>query len=184
MSIFKHRNTKYLMPKILSFKNLRKAFSHIRSKGGKSAGEDGETIKSWTAEGTMRKLGGLYHYIVRAREDGYYTGKVRYAYINKGGGKRRRVAVLCLQDGIVMRAIYQVLSEVFESRFNNSNFGHRPRRNRGQAALHCQQLIKSGCTHWVKADVKDCYGSIPKRRMKGVIKAVFGEGYLLSLIHI
>ena len=173
MSILHSRFDQRLYFNICSKKNLRNAIRHNRKKGQRTPGVDNVTMKDWINSGIRSKTKELY--LAMDGLDAYEVGEVRETFITKDNGKKRRIAVLNLVDNVVSRACYQVLSEVFDSRFNHSNFGYRPRRNRGQAAVHCQQLINSGATYWVKADIKDCFGNIKRKRLKGLLSVLFKD---------
>lgn len=215
MSIIRHNSFRPLYSRITAFKNLRKAFLHIREKGGKTPGIDKETCESWMAKvnvGTKSVRRGLQRRLVKLQSElihqdfhgdqkvkvnqvfhcdhdaedvknfGYSPRGVKEVYKKKANGKSRRISVLCLRDKVISRACYQVLSEIYDSKFNNSNFAYRPRRNRSQAAKHCQQLMRAGYQYWVKADIKDCFGSIKRRRLNGLIKRLFGDNKALTNI--
>ncbi|MEL7497613.1 MAG: reverse transcriptase domain-containing protein [Planctomycetota bacterium] len=170
MGVFRNNYRRGLKHRILSFKNLRKAYQHIRRKGNCAAGSDGVTLKDWSRKGPHNALCGLQADLM----DEICVKPVHRAYIREEG-KQREISMLCVDDRITARAYYQSLSEIFDSRFHVSNFGYRPRRHRGQAAEYCQQLIRSGCKHWVKADIKDCFGSIRRRRLNKLIEKLLEE---------
>ena len=163
--LFNHWSYRNLWRRVVSVKNLRRAFRRIRMKGEKALGSDGESIAAWSGKLLQR----LHAVNAELLIGDYEPREIKECWISEHG-KKRRIAVLCLRDRVVAKACCQVLSEVFDSRFNTVNFAYRPRRNRSQAALYCKQLIKSGARYWVKADIKDCFGSIRRRRLSGLIK--------------
>lgn len=179
MAISRHQSFVPLYERIIKYKNLRRAFAHIRDKAGKRYPKTSETPREWMKKNLVdSRIKELQAEIIL---QDYRPKDYEKAFVGNGT-KKREVVILHLADRIVARACYQVLSQVFDSRLNNCNFGYRPHRNRGQAAVFCQQIIRNGNLFWVKADVSSCFGSIRRRRLTGIIKSIFQDDSLIYLL--
>jgi RNA-directed DNA polymerase len=143
---------KVYRPDILEF-----AYRRCRANRGAS-GVDGETfekIESAGTEGWLRDLG------EDVRTERYRPKPVRRVMIPKPGGGQRPLGIPCIRDRVVQMAAKLVLEPIFEADFEESAYGYRPRRSAQGAVGKVLELLRSGYTEVVDADLSGYFDTIP-----------------------
>jgi len=111
---------------------LLSAWRRVRAnRGARSAGVDGETVRSIVERGEEVFLAEL-RATLGART--FRPVPVRERMIPKAGGKRRRLGIPTVRDRVVQAALKLVLEPIFEADFAPCSYGFRPNR-RAQDAI-------------------------------------------------
>ena len=71
----------------------------------------------------------------------YQPTALKRAIIEKDDGSERLLAIPTVCDRLIMKAIAQVLSPLFEPEFSDYSFGFRPNRSQKMAVKHVQDCI-------------------------------------------
>lgn len=143
--------TKLLLAQALELDNLYLAWDEVRQNRG-SAGGDRITLARFERRLEINLLG----LADRVQTGQYRPGKVRLVTIWTGS-KRREIAIWCVADRVLQRAVLHVLEPIFEREFLPSSFGYRPGRSVSGAVQQVLQLRDQGHTWVVDADIKDCF---------------------------
>lgn len=146
--------TKFLLSQALELDNLYLAWEEVRKNKG---GAGGDLISLARFERRLEL--NLLHLAERVQTGAYQPGKVRMTTIYTGP-KRREIAIWCVGDRVLQRAVLQVLEPIFEREFLPSSFGYRSGRAVADAIQRVLQLRDTSYTWVVDADIRDCFPSL------------------------
>lgn len=169
-----------LTPHLLSYvsdeRNLAAAWCHVRDRGGRAAGSDGDTFDNYDPFDIPWELLKAWRDEILAGE--FVPDPDRLCVVPKGGNRgTRTITVLTIRDHVVNRAAVQVLQTVFDRFFDPFSFGCRPsptaagvlRRGTLPAVATAMTLDALGYVHWVAEDLRDAFGRVP---LPGVMEVV------------
>lgn len=168
--------TKTLMPRVLDLDNLYAAWWEVRENRG-AAGGDLTTL--WRF-GQRLELN-LLKLAERVQNGTYQPGRVRMVSVFTGG-KWRQIAVWCVADRVLQRAVLQVLAPIFEPRFLPCSFGYRRGRCVGDAVRRVLHLRDLGYVWVVDADIRDCFPSLDHALLLTFLRKRVMDQDLLDLI--
>ena len=165
-----------LLERILSPDNLRKAYKQVV--GNKGAGG---VDKMGTSE--LLPYLNLHHseLIEKIKSGKYKPTAVRRVEIPKDNGKKRQLGIPTVVDRFVQQAISQVLSEEYESLFNDNSFGFRPNRSAHDAIRRVQQYAEEGYRYCV--DLERFFDTVNHSKLIQVLSETIKDGRVVSLIH-
>lgn len=123
----------------------------------------------------------LLHLAERVQSGNYRPGKVRMVTI-RTGQKLRDIAIWCVADRVLQRAVLHVLEPIFETNFLPSSFGYRPGRSVAGAVQRLLHLRDRGFTWVVDADIRDCFLSIDHQLILNLLRGRVSDQDLLDLI--
>ena len=169
-----------LIDKVYDLDNLWRAYGKVASrKGAGTAGVDGVTASRYERELTHNQAT-----LARQLHDGTYRAQpVRRIHIPKSGGKGTRpLGIPCVRDRIAQRALKQVIEPIYEATFHPSSYGFRPQRGCLEALAEVSQLMESGYTVVVDADIRGFFDAIPKDRLMARVCTEISDGRVLDLI--
>jgi hypothetical protein len=143
-------------------RNLFEALKHVEREWGTAVGVDElrpsdlATSDQWKLARTTRN---------RLRKRSYVQDSLKAANIPKRPGSHevRKIHVQTLRDRMIGRALHQTLSPLLQSRAEDYSFsrpGHGPHRAIAHAAYFA---VEEERTHWIVEDLRDAYGSLPRR---------------------
>jgi len=156
---------------------LREAFRRTR-KGG-AVGVDGVTGKAYE-EGLDANLEDLLN---RAKSGRYRAPAVRRVHIPKGDGRTRPLGIPTFEDKVLQRAVAMVLEAVYEQDFLPCSYGFRPGRSaHGALADLWQGLMDMGGGWVIEADIRDCFGTLDRARLREILGLRIRDGVLTRLI--
>jgi RNA-directed DNA polymerase len=113
----------------------------------------------------------------------YEPRAIRRVHIPKPGTKETRpLGIPTVRDRVVQTAIVNVIEPIFERDFAEQSYGFRPERGCRDALRRVDQLLRTGHTHVVDADLKGYFDSIPHDRLMDRLKEKIADGQVLSLI--
>jgi len=166
-----------LIDKVYAPRTLERAWKKVHSNRG-AAGVDkvsterfASRAEHYLAELSMALCNGSY------RPEG-----IRRVHIPKGGGKRRPLGIPTVKDRIVQTALKMVLEPIFEEEFLPSSYGFRPGRGCKDALREVDQLLKSGFTWVVDADLQSYFDTIQHRALMDQVEARVSDGRIIGLI--
>jgi len=157
---------------------LEFAYRSCRANGG-AAGVDGQTFADIEAYGRERWLDELTEEL---RTGAYRAEPVRRVYIEKANGKQRPLGIPTVKTRVVQMAVVLVLGPIFEADLPSEQYAYRRRHSALDAVNRVFELIRSGHTQVVDADLSGYFDTIPHAElMKSVTRRV-SDGRLLRLI--
>ena len=167
-----------LIDKAHSKGNLRSAWQSVRANKG-AAGVDGQTVEVF--ENHLEE--NLTELSERLRDGTYRPHPVRRVWLPKPGGKDKRpLGIPTVRDRVVQTALRNVLEPVFERDFAERSYGFRPGRGCKNALRRVEELMKSGYTFVVDADLRSYFDSIPHSQLLDRVGAKVSDGRVLALV--
>jgi RNA-directed DNA polymerase len=148
---------------------------------GGVAGVDGVTFEMIKTYGEEQWLDELTEDL---RKGTYQSQPVRRVNIPKDGqpGKFRPLGIPCIRDRVVQMAAVVVLEPIFEADLEPEQYAYRPERSAHDAVEQVQQLIRSGFTEVVDADLSGYFDSIPHAELMKSVSRRISDGRVLRLI--
>jgi len=168
-----------LIDKVYKRKNLKMAWEKVKANRG-SGGVDGQTLKAF-GEQLDPQLDRLQSELT---EQTYKPQPVRQVPIPKAGkpGEVRTLGVPTIYDRVCQQALLNRLEPIFESIFDEANFGYRRGRSTKGAMRKVWKEIQSGREWIVDADLKDFFGSVDHAKLLTLIAQRVADGRVLRLI--
>jgi RNA-directed DNA polymerase len=167
-----------LMDKVYSPKNLRAAWSRVRSNAG-VAGIDRQTIDLFEKNEEWE----LHQLHEQLRSGSYRPQAVLRAWIDKPGSTEKRpLGIPAVRDRVVQTALRHVLEPIWETEFAETSYGFRPGRGCKDGLRRVDELLKKGYTWVVDADLRKYFDTIPHDRLMEAVRQRIADGRVLDLI--
>lgn len=167
-----------LIDKVYDQRNLKSALFKVWSNKG-SAGVDKQSVEDF-AQKHGQELAQLEQQI---RTRTYRAHPVRRVYIDKlGSNEKRPLGIPAVRDRVVQTALRHVIEPIFERGFAGQSYGFRPGRGCKDALRRVDELLKSGATWVVDADLKSYFDTIDHRRLLTLLQERIADGRVLELI--
>jgi len=167
-----------LIDKVFTPGNLHAAWAKVQANAG-AAGVDGQTIEAF-GKNTERYLEQLHEQLRRGT---YQPQPVRRVWIDKPGSTQKRpLGIPTVRDRVVQTALRHVLEPIWEVGFAEHSYGFRPGRGCKDALRRVEQLLQSGHTFVVDADLKSYFDTIPHNRLLALVKQKIADSRVVSLI--
>lgn len=167
-----------LWDKIWSEKNLDQAALEVILNRG-SAGVDGQTTRQFSQEWSEE----IARLQAELRQGRYRPRPAKRVWIDKLGSREKRpLGIPAVRDRVVQAALRHVLEPIFERDFAEQSYGFRPGRGCLGALQRVEELLESGYTFVVDADLKSYFDTIPQERLLGLMKARVADGRVLQLV--
>ena len=149
--------------------------------GARSAGVDRRTVRSITesAEGAVGLLEGI-RADLKART--FRPLPVRERHIPKAGGKTRRLGIPTVTDRVVQASLKLVLEPIFETGFQSSSYGFRPRRRAQDAIEEIRHYAQQGYEWVFEGDIAACFDEIDHAALLGLVRRRVKDKRILDLI--
>jgi retron-type reverse transcriptase len=145
-----------LYDKVYRWDVLAYAYAWCRANGG-AAGVDGQTIADIEKSGLRFWLGEL---ATELKEKTYRPSPVRRAWMAKPDGKKRPLGIPTIKDRVAQTAAMLVLAPIFEADLQPEQYAYRENRSGLDAVNHVRNLLNSGYTQVVDADLSGYFDSI------------------------
>jgi len=166
-----------LIDKVYALPNLQSAWERVRANDG-APGVDGITVTKY-AENVERRLQLLSEEL---RAKSYRPQPVRRVFIPKGGGGQRGLGIPSVRDRIVQQALLQILSPIFEAKFNNRSHGFRPGRGCTTALDVVDRAVLHGYEWVVDADIQSFFDTVDHEKLLDALNEEVADGSVLKLI--
>ena len=158
--------------------NLRACYDALPGK--RAVGVDGVTKEEYgkNLEEKLQDLSG------RLNGMRYRPNPKRRSYIPKPGSEKGRpLGISCFEDKIVERAVKQVLEPIYETAFEDSSYGYRPRRNQHDCLDRLGKTIQQErINHVVEADIKGFFDNVKHEWMIRFLEHRIGDTRIIRLI--
>ena len=142
-------------------------------------GVDGQSFADIESEGREKWLQGIREEL---REKTYEPQAVRRVLIPKPGGGERRLGIPTIRDRVVQTAAKLLLEPIFEADFDPHAYGYRPKRSAQDAIQEVHELLHSGYTDVVDADLSKYFDTIPHRELMQCVARRIEDREMLRLI--
>jgi CRISPR-associated protein Cas1 len=167
---------KFLLAQALDLDNLYLAWREVRENKG---GPGGDLVTLHRFERRLEL--NLLHLAERVQAGAYQPGKVRMVTI-RTGSKLREIAIWCVADRVLQRAVLQVLDPIFEPLFLPTSFGYRAGRSVADAIQRVLTLRDQGHLWVVDADIRDCFPSLDHQTILSLLGRRIVDQDLLDLM--
>lgn len=167
-----------LIDKVYARDNLEASFEQVRRNQG-SAGVDRMSVGGFSVhlESNLESLS------QSLREGCYRPQAIRRVWIPKPGSQERRpLGIPTVRDRVVQGALKNVLEPIFERDFAEHSYGFRPERGAKDALRRVWELLESGATWVVDADLRSYYDTIPREGLLARVSEKVSDGRVLALI--
>ena len=167
-----------LWDKVWSRANLDQAILKVTlNKGG--AGVDRYTTEQLKTQWEQQR-----DQLQEELKSGSYQPKpARRAWIPKlGSTELRPLGIPAVRDRVVQTAVRAVLEPIFERDFAEQSYGFRPKRSTLGALERVENLLRSGYTWIVDADLKSYFDTIPHERLMQLVKRRIADGRVVKLL--
>ena len=158
--------------------NLRSCYDELD--GTKAVGVDGVT------KGTYGKRldKNLQDLSERVKQMGYKPQPKRRSYVPKSGSaKGRPLGISCFEDKLVELAVKRVLEPIYETQFEDSSFGYRPRRSQHDCLDALGGTIQQQrVSHIVEADISGFFDNVNHDWMLKFLRHRIGDTRMLRLV--
>jgi len=166
-----------LYSQICTDKVIYDAWRAVRSNKGKP-GPDGITTDVFQSD-LLTNLKEVQSDLVGRR---YRHGPVKLVQIPKEGGGTRGIAILCVRDRIVHRAVHEVVGSHVDARLHPHSFAYRPGRSAETAVKRLTELAGPS-RHWVAhVDIEACFDSLRRSFLRKQVRRFVGDRGILRIV--
>jgi RNA-directed DNA polymerase len=157
---------------------LEHAYDCCKANGG-AAGVDGQSFADIETYGLGRWLEELAEEL-RVRT--YRPSPVRRVWLPKPDGKKRPLGIPTIKDRVAQTAAMLVLQPIFEADLQGEQYAYRPQRSALHAVQQVRELLISGHTQVVDADLSGYFDSIPHAELMQCLRRRIVDGAMLHLL--
>jgi RNA-directed DNA polymerase len=154
------------------------AYELAKSNQG-APGVDGETFAAIELAGRGKWLAGIRDEL---RTRTYRPEPVRRVMIPKPGGGERPLGIPSIRDRVVQTAAKLVLEPIFEADLEPCAYGYRPKRSAQDAIRKVSELLRTGYTEVVDADLSKYFDTIPHSHLMQCVARRVVDRDMLCLI--
>jgi len=173
------RKVHSLVDKIYQRKNLEVAWEKVKRNRG-VGGVDGEDLEAFESQLEVN----LERLHQELKTGNYAPQPVLQHLIPKADkpGQYRPLGIPTIYDRVCQQAILNRLEPIFESVFDDANFGYRRGRSTRDALKKIRHELKEGNEWVLDADLKDFFGSVDHDKLLILINQRVSDGRVLGLI--
>src|SRR5579863_9121898 len=157
---------------------LAHAYALAKSNQG-APGVDGQSFRDIESQGLEEWLSGVREEL---RAKTYQPRAVRRVMIPKPGGGERPLGIPTIRDRVVQTAAKLLLEPIFEADFDPHAYGYRPKRSAQDAIQEVHELLCSGYTDVVDADLSKYFDTIPHCELMQCVARRIVDRDMLRLI--
>jgi len=165
---------------------LEHAYDCCRANGG-AEGVDGQSFADIETYGLGRWLDELAEEL---KVKTYRPSPVRRVWIPKPDGKKRPLGIPTIKDRVAQTdfgelsptAAVLVLQPIFDADLQGEQYAYRPQRSALHAVQQVRELLISGHTQVVDADLSGYFDSIPHAELMQCLRRRIVDGAMLHLL--
>ena len=167
-----------LYDKVCRLEFLIEAYKRVKASKG-SPGADGISFKAIEKAGVSDFLLTIQKELL---EQSYRPNLVKRVLIPKANGKMRPLGIPTIRDRVVQMSCKIVIEPIFESEFEDSSFGFRPKRSAKDALRRIKEHLISGNHEVYDADLSQYFDTIPHDKLMKLIALRISDKAVLHLI--
>jgi RNA-directed DNA polymerase len=149
--------------------------------GARSAGVDRRTVRSIT-ESALGVVGLLEGIRADLKAQTFRPLPVKERHIPRSGGKTRRLGIPTVTDRVVQASLKLVLEPIFETGFQSSSYGFRPRRRAQDAIEEIRHYAQQGYEWVFEGDIAACFDEIDHTALLGLVRRRIKDKQILELV--
>ncbi len=157
---------------------LREAYRRVKANDG-AAGIDSVTFDYIEEYGVERYLAEIQEEL---ESKSYKASPVKRVHIPKGNGKTRPLGIPTIKDRIVQMSCKLVIEPIFEADFEESSYGFRPERSPADAIKAIKELLDSGKSEVLDADLSSYFDTIPHDKLLKIVGQRISDKNILHLL--
>jgi group II intron reverse transcriptase/maturase len=157
---------------------LEWAYARCRANDG-APGVDRRTFEDIEAYGLDRWLDEL---ATELKGRTYRPHPVRRVHIPKPDGKQRPLGIATIRDRVAQMAVVLVTEPIFEADLEPEQHAYRPGRSALDAVRQVHELLRSGYTEVVDADLSSYFDGIPHAELIRSLSRRVSDRHLLGLV--
>ena len=167
-----------LIDKVYAPATLGAAWAKVQANRG-AAGIDKQSMAMIARQADMH----LRQLHEQLRQDTYRPQPVRRKWIDKPGSTEKRpLGIPAVRDRVVQTALRMVQEPIWEAQFAEHSYGFRPGRGCKDALRRVNELLKTGYTWVVDADLKGYFDSIPHDLLMADVRQKVADGRVRALL--
>lgn len=167
-----------LIDKVYALATLWAAWTKVHANRG-AAGIDKQSTAMFARQADMH----LQKLHEQLRQGTYQPQPVRRKWIDKPGSTEKRpLGIPAVRDRVVQTALRMVLEPIWEAQFAEHSYGFRPGRGCKDALRRVDELLKTGYTWVVDADLKGYFDTIPHELLMADVRQKVADGRVLTLL--
>jgi RNA-directed DNA polymerase len=140
---------------------------------------DGETLLDIEKQGEYRFLQEC-HCILKKGD--YHPQPVRLHYIPKKDGKQRPLGIPTVRDRVIQMATKLVIEPIFETDFQESSYGFRPKKSAKQALDRIRKACNRKGNWVVDVDIQGYFDNINQEKLMKLVEMRVSDRRILKLI--
>lgn len=148
-------NTSKLMEEVLRRENLMRAYERVKGNKG-AAGADGMTVDELMPY--------CQEHWEEIREqllnETYVPRPIKAVTIPKPSGGTRMLGIPVVIDRMIMQAMLQILTPIFDPTFSESSHGYRPERGAHDGIRRAQEYVKAGYDWVIDLDLEKFFDRV------------------------
>ena len=168
-----------LIDKVYKKPNLQSALRKVKANAG-GAGVDHQTIEMFE----QHEDANLENLSEGLREGKYRPAAIKRVMIPKLGSREKRpLGIPTVRDRVAQAALRNVLEPIFERTFAAQSYGFRPGRGAKDALRRVEQMLKTGTSWIVDADLRSFFDTIPHDKLLERVGEQIADGRVLELVN-
>lgn len=177
--ILKSKDDSYVFDRL--YRNLYnpefylKAYTRIYAKpGNMTKGTDGNTIDGFS----IQRINSL---IESLKNESYQPKPSKRVYIPKSNGKKRPLGIPSFDDKLLQEVIRMILEAIYESNFQSSSHGFRPKRS-CHTALESVRKSFTGIRWFIEGDIEAFFDNIDHHILVSILRKRISDEKFIRLI--
>jgi len=151
------------------------AYQNIYSKeGNMTAGVDGKTIDGMSIDRVKRLIDTL-------KDETYQPIPSKRTYIPKKNGKKRPLGIPSFNDKLIQEVVRMILEAIYESSFEHTSHGFRPKRSCHTALISVQKTF-TAVKWFIEGDIKGFFDNINHDVLIDILRERIADERFLRLI--
>lgn len=166
-----------VLDRILDQKNISRAIQKVMLKNG------GPGVDGMSAEDVLFDFAENYSAVCRKiRHRQYPPALLKEIHLPKDDGGERVIGVPTVTDRVLHQAAAQILGPIFSTDFSPFSFAYRSGLGGHDAIRCCLAHANQGFPYVAHLDIEDCFNSIDRKLLLGLLEKKVPEPTLLALM--
>ena len=166
-----------MLEKILDRRNVEKALIQVIANKGAGGVDDMQLDE-------LRPFINTHYQQLRSTilEGNYKPQAVRKVEIPKLPTGKRMLGIPTVTDRLIQQCANQIVSSMYDEKFDDWSYGFRPNRNAHQAILQAQTFLQEGYVWIVELDLEKFFDTVNHDKLMGILMKGIEDKRVLKLI--